>query len=298
MNLRETDSGAEILYSGHSACPGCGAALAVRYFSRALGPDIVMVITACCWSIIAGGPPLTTLKCPILHCPFPSAASVGSGVKRGLEQKGNRDTTVVVLAGDGGTFDIGLQALSGAAQRNEDFIFVCYDNEAYMNTGMQTSSATPYGCHTNTLPLPRTKERQKKEIMRIMAAHGIPYAATATVAFPDDLAQKFVKARGIKGFRFFHLLIPCPPGWGAESDETIRLSRLAVESCLFPLYEIRDGITVELTYRPPQKAPLEEYLALQRRFSGLERWQVEALQHSVDRDWERLLQQGEGAAPF
>ncbi|MEW5783830.1 MAG: thiamine pyrophosphate-dependent enzyme [Bacillota bacterium] len=279
----------EMLYPGHFACPGCGAALTVRYLTRALGEDLVVVITASCWSIIAGVPPLTALKCPILHCPFPSAGAVGGGVRRGLDVKGAHGTTVVVLAGDGGTFDIGLQALSGAAQRNENFIFVCYDNEAYMNTGMQTSSATPYGARTNTAPYPLFKEGRKKDIIQIMSAHGIPYAATATVAFPDDLEQKFRKAKEIEGFRFIHVLSPCPPGWGVESAETIQISRLAVETCFFPLYEIIDGGSMQLTYRPPVQKKLEQYLSAQRRYSGLHEQQLEKLQQDVDRHWEKLL---------
>lgn len=293
MKTFENRHAEEILYAGHSACPGCGSALAVRYLGRALGPDTIFVITASCWSVIAGAPPLSSLKCPILHCPFPSAGAVGSGVKRGLQRKGDTQSCVVVLAGDGGTFDIGLQALSGAAQRNEDFIFVCYDNEAYMNTGVQTSSSTPFGSRTNTAPYPRYKERPKKDIIKIMAAHGIPYAATATVGYPDDLIEKFTRARQIKGFRFFHLLTPCPPGWGIDSEQTVNLSRLAVESNLFPLYEVRDGIVYELSYCPPQAVPLTEYLAPQRRFDGLEGQQVELLQHNLDREWERLLEMAE-----
>jgi len=279
----------EYLHSGHYACPGCGAALAVRYLARALGPDLVVVITASCWSIIAGMPPLSALKCPILHCPFPSAGAVGSGLRRGLDLRGKHSTTVLVLAGDGGTFDIGLQALSGAAQRNENFIFVCYDNEAYMNTGIQTSSATPFGAHTTTAPYPLFKKGAKKDIMHIMAAHGIPYAATATVAFPGDLEQKFRRARQIEGFRFIHILSPCPPGWGADSADTVELSRLAVETGFFPLMEIFEGGAPVLTYRPEKRVPLEQYLKLQRRFRPLELQQIETLQQGVDEEWERLL---------
>lgn len=290
MKIEELNREDELLYSGHNACPGCGAALAVRYLTRALGPDLALALTASCWSIIVGNPPVTALKCPVLHCPFPSAGSVGSGLKRGLTARGFENTTVVVLAGDGGTFDIGLQALSGAAQRNEDYIFVCYDNEAYMNTGMQTSSATPFGARTNTAPYPLFKEGRKKDIMQIMAAHGIPYAATATVAFPDDLDRKLRLAKTIKGFRFFHILSPCPPGWGTESSDTIHLSRLAVATGSFPLYEIRDGVSWNMTWMPDQKrAPLEEYLGRQRRFKQMEAGRMQALQEEVDHDWAVLM---------
>lgn len=291
MKIDELNRQAEMMYSGHSACPGCGAALAVRYMTRALGPDMAVAITASCWSIIAAIPPLSTLKCPILHCPFPSAGAVGSGLKRGLNAKGHYDTTVVVLAGDGGTFDIGLQALSGAAQRNEDYIFVCYDNEAYMNTGMQTSSATPFGARTATAPYPLFKEGQKKDIMKIMAAHKVPYAATATVAYPHDMEQKLKKAKEIGGFRFFHILSPCPPGWGTESSETIHLSRLAVSSGFFPLYEIIDGVAWKMTVPIEEKrAPLKDYLCSQRRFKQMDRERMEALQEEVDLDWKCLLE--------
>lgn len=278
----------EILNPGHLACPGCGAALTVRYLTRALGPEMVLVITASCWSIIAGMPPLTALKCPVLHCPFPSAGAVGGGVRRGLDRKGYRSTTVVVLAGDGGTFDIGLQALSGAAARNENFIFICYDNEAYMNTGIQTSTATPYGARTTTAPYPLFKEERKKDILQIMAAHGIPYAATATVAFPADMERKFKLAKTIAGFRFIHVLSPCPPGWGVDSADTIRLSRLAVESGFFPLCQVRDGVSWEITCKAEQRKTIKEYVRAQRRFDGLSEAQVEALQQEVDSDWEAL----------
>lgn len=291
MRIEEYKQESEMLNPGHNACPGCGAALAVRYLTRALGPNLAIVLTASCWSIIAGVPPLSALKCPILHCPFPSAGSVGSGVRRGLDAKGQYDTTVVVLAGDGGTFDIGLQALSGAAQRNEDYLFVCYDNEAYMNTGMQTSSATPFGARTNTAPYPLFKEGQKKDIMQIMAAHKIPYAATATVAFPEDMEKKLKKAQEIRGFRFMHILSPCPPGWGTESSETIHLSRLSVHTGFFPLYEIINGVSWKMTLQPEGKrTPLREYLQNQRRFKQMEARRIEALQEEVDHDWKALLE--------
>ncbi len=280
----------EMVYSGHNACPGCGAALAVRFLTKALGSNIAVALTASCWSIIAGMPPLNALKCPVLHCPFPSAGSVGSGLKRGLEAKGYHETTVVVLAGDGGTFDIGLQALSGAAQRNEDFIFVCYDNEAYMNTGMQTSSATPFGARTNTAPYPLFKEGEKKDIMQIMAAHSVPYIATATIAYPEDLDAKLKKAKAIKGFRFIHILSPCPPGWGTESSETVEISRLAVTTGFFPLFEVDNGTTWRMTVQADIKSvPLSEYLGRQKRFKNMDQAKLEHLQAEVDRDYKKLM---------
>jgi pyruvate ferredoxin oxidoreductase beta subunit/2-oxoisovalerate ferredoxin oxidoreductase beta subunit len=279
----------EYLFCGHTACPGCAATLSVRYLTKALGKKTVFVITASCFSIIAGQPPLRTLDLNVYHCPFPSSAAVGSGLKRGLTAAGDDQTQVLVLAGDGGTFDIGLQGLSAAAERNEDIIFVCYDNEAYMNTGMQRSSASPYGSQSNTTPAPLAKPTPKKDIMSIIAAHAIPYAATATVAYPRDLLAKFSKAGTIKGFRFFHLLSPCPPGWGIESDETIELSRLAVETGVFPLYELEDGEFVTLSHKPEKLLPVADYLRPQRRFSTLTAADHEKIQNSVEHGWKKLL---------
>ncbi|HHX86560.1 MAG TPA: pyruvate synthase subunit beta, partial [Firmicutes bacterium] len=259
----------ERLYSGHTACPGCGAALAMRQVFRMLDTGPVLVIAASCWSVIAGVPPFTSLDFPVVHSPLPCAAALGSGLKRGLVRRGNEETEVVVLAGDGGTFDIGLQSLSGAAYRNENIIFICYDNEAYMNTGVHSSSATPYGSRTSTLPPPRFHQRRKKDIMQVIAGHNIPYAATATIAFPKDLAQKIQEVQRVSGFRFLHLLTPCPTGWGYEPRYTVELSRLAVESCLFPLYEIREGQRYNINYRPSSQTGLETFLQLQQRFTGI-----------------------------
>lgn len=279
----------EYLFSGHTACPGCSAALAVRHLTKVLGKETVFVITACCFSVISGQLPLRTFDLNVFHCPFPSAAATGSGLKRGLTAMGNENIQVVVLAGDGGTFDIGLQGLSAAAERNEDIIYICYDNEAYMNTGMQRSSATPYGSRSNTTPAPKVKENPKKDIMKIIAAHSVPYAATATVAFPADLQAKFSKAKEIKGFRFFHLLCPCPPGWGIESDETIRYSRLAVETGVFPLYETEGGRHVTITHHPGLLRPVTDYISGQRRFSSLSEEEKREIQKTVDRNWQSLL---------
>jgi pyruvate/2-oxoacid:ferredoxin oxidoreductase beta subunit len=289
MKMTECLPREEYLFSGHTACPGCSAALSVRHLTKALGKDTVFVITACCFSIISGQLPLRTFDLNVFHCPFPSAAATGSGLKSGLTAVGDHKTQVVVLAGDGGTFDIGIQGLSAAAERNEDIIFVCYDNEAYMNTGMQRSSATPYGSRSNTTPPPKVKENPKKDIMKIIEAHRIPYAATATAAYPQDLLAKFNKAKTIQGFRFFHILCPCPPGWGIESDETIRFSRLAVETGIFPLYEMTDGEEITLTHNPGILQPVDEYIRKQRRFSSLNEKEIHQIQQSVSKNWQNLL---------
>ena len=197
----------ELLLNGHVACQGCGGALAMRLALKALGENTVITIPACCWTIISGDVLYHALKVPVFHTAFETAAITASGLKAGLRIKGKEDTTVMAWAGDGGTFDIGIQALSGAAERNEDIIYAVYDNEAYMNTGIQRSSATPWGAWTTTTPVRHPEDKPKKNIMEIMAAHGIPYAATATPAYPEDLIRKFKKAKEIKGMRFIHILL-------------------------------------------------------------------------------------------
>lgn len=279
----------ELLKPGHVACPGCGAALAMRLALKALGKNTIVVIPACCWSIIAGPFPYSSLDVPLYHTAFETAGSLSSGIAAALKVLGKEEVTVMAWAGDGGTFDIGLQALSGAAERNENFIYVCYDNEAYMNTGIQRSSATPWLAWTTTTPSDRPKEEPKKDIIAIMAAHRIPYAATATIGYPDDLEMKFRKAKGIKGTRFIHLLSPCPPGWRAESKDSVKLTRLAVQSKVFPLIEVEHGEKWRITVWPEKFVPVREYLKLQGRFRHLTEEQIEMIQRNVDEAWERLL---------
>jgi pyruvate/2-oxoacid:ferredoxin oxidoreductase beta subunit len=278
----------ELLYPGHVACPGCGAALAMRLALKALGDDLVVIIVASCWSIIAGPFPYSSLRVPTLHSAFETGGSAAAGVKAALEMRGHPDTTVMTWAGDGGTFDIGIQALSGAVERNEDFIYVCYDNEAYMNTGIQRSSATPWGAWTTTTPLTAPKNTPKKDIVAIMAAHKIPYTATATVAYPEDLVLKLQKAARIRGSKFIHILAPCPSGWKSEPGETIKVSRLAVQSKVFPLYEIENGERYTITVCPRQ-VPVIEYLQRQGRFDHLSMEQIEQIQDNVDSAWQNLL---------
>jgi pyruvate/2-oxoacid:ferredoxin oxidoreductase beta subunit len=195
---------------------------------------------------------------------------------------------VAVWAGDGATFDIGLQALSGAAERNEDILYICNDNEGYMNTGTQRSSATPYLAWTTTTPVQQPKENPKKDIMAIMADHQIPYAATTTIAYPEDFLRKMEKAKKMRGTRFIHLLSPCSPGWKIPSELTIKISRLAVRSRVFPLYEIENGRFYTIQ-EEPQVVPVKEYLRLQGRFSHLTGQNIEEIQRRVDDSWERLL---------
>lgn len=276
----------ELMGPGHLACPGCGASLAMRYCLKALGKETVVVVPACCFTVIAGPFPYSSLKVPLYHTPFETAASAASGIKAGLEKKGS-NWTVLAWAGDGGTFDIGLQALSGAAERNDDIIYACYDNEAYMNTGIQRSSATPIGAWTTTTPEKHPKGEPKKDIMQIMAAHRIPYAATASVAYPEDLINKMKKAHGLEGTKFIHILSPCPPGWKIPSEISIQISRLAVNTKVFPLYEIEKGKDYTITKQPTGE-PVEKYLKPQGRFRHLTTQDIDFIQRSVDAEWERL----------
>ena len=280
----------ELLLQGHVACPGCGASLSMRYALKALGQKTIVVIPACCWSIIAGPFPYSSLKVPIFHTAFETTGALASGVRAALQVLGKEGITVMGWAGDGGTFDIGIQALSGAVERNEDFIYVCYDNEAYMNTGIQRSSATPWLAWTTTTPVAHPKDEPKKDIVAIMAAHRIRYAATATIGYPEDMIRKFQKARSIQGAKFIHLLSPCPPGWKSEAADSIRLTRLAVQSKVFPLYEVEYGDQYTITVWPEEEVPVRTYLRLQGRFRHLTEEQIQMVQEEVDRNWERLLQ--------
>jgi len=202
--------------------------------------------------------------------------------------KGDRDTTVMAWAGDGGTFDIGFQSLSGAVERNDDFIYVCYDNEAYMNTGVQRSSATPYGTRTTTTPGKGWKKTRKKNIVEILAAHRIPYAATASIAFPEDMVKKFQRAKEIKGgTRFIHIFATCPTGWRTPTETSVKIARLAVQTNMFPLYEVEDGL--KYTINCEGDRPVAEYLKLQGRFKHLTDNDIKNIQETADKDWNILL---------
>ncbi len=278
----------EIMCPGHVACPGCGAAIAMRLAIKTLGRDTIIVYPACCWAVIDGPFPYSASGVPVYQTAFETASITAGAVKAGLRATGKGETTVMAWAGDGGTMDIGFGQLSAAAERNDDIIYVCYDNEAYMNTGIQRSSATPWGAWTTTTPGNDFKRERKKNLMEIMAAHRIPYAATTTVAYPDDLVRKFQKAKATKGFRLIHIFSPCPPGHKALEKDSILEARLAVESRVFPLFEIVDGTDYTLSMDPPQR-PVDEYLKLQGRFKHLKPEERAQIQKWVDEDWLRLM---------
>ncbi|MBI4230966.1 MAG: pyruvate synthase subunit beta [Planctomycetes bacterium] len=280
-------NGGEIVSRGHLACPGCGIMPAIRFAMKVLGRRTVIVAPACCYAVVDGPFPYSAAGVPFLHSAFEAAASFASGVRAGLDTTGVADVTVLAWAGDGGTFDIGLQSLSAAAERNENMIYVCYDNEAYMNTGIQRSSATPRGAWTTTTPKGATKTERKKDLGAIMAAHRVPYFATATIAYLEDLTRKFAKARDLGGFRMLHLYAPCPTGWKADARHMVELSRLAVRTRVFPLYEVHDGTRFEVTL-DPETAPLRDYLALQGRFAEMGDAGVAAMEDEIRDRWEIL----------
>lgn len=278
----------DYMHSGHVGCPGCGAAIAMKFAFKALDEKTVMVIPACCWAVIAGAYPQSALKVPILHTAFETSGAAASGVRAALDMKGDKETTVVAWAGDGGTFDIGFQSLSGAVERNEDFIYVCYDNEAYMNTGVQRSSSTPFGTRTTTTPGQDWKNTRKKNIVEALAAHRIPYAATASIAFPEDMIRKFRKAKEMKGgARFLHVFATCPTGWRVPSEMSVKIARLAVQTNIFPLYEVKEGVKYTLNYKGNRQ--VEEYLKVQGRFKHLKDNDFEQIQNMVNEDWQLLL---------
>ena len=280
----------EYLLKGHAACAGCGPAISLRLLFKALGNRIIMVVPACCTTVIQGPYPFTSSAVPLQNILFESTGAAASGITAALHQRELDDITVVGWAGDGGTVDIGIQALSGAAERGTNFIYICYDNEAYGNTGMQRSGATPYGAWTTTTPT--GKRERKKDMPLIMAAHKIPYVATACTSYPLDFVNKLRKAKAIEGTKYIHLLAPCPTGWRYDTGKTIEMGRLAVQSGLWVLYEIENGkfklsSPSDRLVDKSKRKPIKEYFASQGRFRGLKDEDVEKIQKWVDEDWEQ-----------
>ena len=282
----------EYILPGTRACSGCGLALAYRHILKALGDKTVLTVPASCLTVLHGIYPCTPVCLTNINTTFASAAASATGIVAGLHALKRDGYTVVAVAGDGGTYDIGIQGLSAAAERNTDFIYICYDNEGYMNTGTQRSSATPSGALTTTTPAKKTEH--KKDILAIMEAHQIPYIASASAALPLDLYSKVKKAKGIKGTRFIHVHTPCPPGWGFPTDALIRLGKLAVETATIVLYEVEDG-HFQLTAlskkmaKTGRKRPIEDYIKLQGRFRKTHKKAVDLLQDWVDKKWMKFL---------
>ncbi len=274
----------ELLAPGHRACPGCGEALAIRLALKAVGKDVIIAQATGCMEVVTTPYPETAWRVPWIHAAFENVAAVASGVEAALKVMGKHGIKPIAIAGDGGTADIGLQALSGAIERGHNFLYICTDNEAYMNTGIQRSSTTPYGAWTTTTPVgvvKKGKDRPKKDVPAIIAAHGAPYVATASVSYPTDYIEKVKKAMAIEGPTYVHVHCPCPPGWRFDSDKTIEVARLAVLSCAWILYEVEDGVS-KVTFKPPKRRPVADYLKLQGRFRHLTDDEIAEIQRMVD----------------
>lgn len=264
-------STANYLAPGHNACPGCGVSIAVRHILRATGSDVIIVSPTGCLETFTSPYNSSAWEVPWVHSLFENAPAVASGIEAALKARGNESTHVVVIGGDGATFDIGMGALSGMLERNHDILYICYDNEAYMNTGIQRSGGTPLGASTMTTPAGEKSPGEtlpKKDMLALALAHNVNYVASATIAYPRDLMSKVKKGLAVKGAAYIHVLIPCTLGWGYEAEQTIALSRLAFESGIFPLLEYEDG---ELTgvRRITKPKPVDDYLNAQRRFAHL-----------------------------
>ncbi len=287
----------EPISPGHRACQGCGEILALRHIMKAIGENVIVVSATGCMEIVTSPFPQTAWRVPWLHVAFENAAAVAGGVEAAykvLNRKGRinqTDVTFLAYGGDGGTADIGLQALSGALERGHNFIYVCLDNEAYMNTGIQRSSSTPYGAMTTTSPPGKKSIGQhtwKKNMPAIVAAHGIPYVATASPAYYLDLMNKAKKAAMVPGPAYLHVYSPCPTGWRCPGDMSIEVARLAVQTNVFPLYEVIDG-KWKLSRKISKPKPVKEYLATQRRFRHLSEEDIAYIQARIDKEYEKIL---------
>jgi pyruvate/2-oxoacid:ferredoxin oxidoreductase beta subunit len=272
----------ELLEGGHSGMPGYGGSIALRQALKVLGPRTILCIPASSLATAVAQDLRTSLRVPMIHCLFESSAVIASGIRAALEMKGRSDVTVVSWAGDAGTADIGFQALSGAAERNEDIIHVCYDDEGYLNTSFQAGGLTPR--LSVTTDTPGGKETSKKDMIAIMAGHGVPYVASASIAYPADFIAKVQRAKGMRGFRYIHVLTPQPQGWGYPPDKTIWMARMAVETGLWPLVEIVEGKR-QLTYRPERRVPVRGYLRAQKRFDRMSEEEIDEVQAALDRTW-------------
>jgi pyruvate ferredoxin oxidoreductase beta subunit len=258
----------DLFVPGHTACAGCGQSLAARLVINAAGPNTIVVNNTGCLEVFSTKYPESAWEVPFLHSLFENAAAVASGVEAALKYQGKKDSVnVIAQGGDGGTADIGLQALSGMLERGHDILYICYDNEAYMNTGVQRSGLTPFSTNTSTTPLGAKSTgnpRPKKPLPEIVLAHGIPYVATSSVGFPQDLQRKVKKAFSIKGPKYIQVHVPCPLGWRYEPQDTLTVAKMAVDTGLFPLFEYENGKLIGV--RKIKPLPVEEYLKAQARF--------------------------------
>ncbi|MGE5587265.1 MAG: thiamine pyrophosphate-dependent enzyme [Clostridia bacterium] len=299
-NLRELTKKEELLCGGHRACAGCAAPTAVRQVLKAVDTPVVVGCATGCLEVTTTIYPFTSWRIPFIHSAFENAAATVSGVEaayRALKKKGKitQDIQFIAFGGDGGTYDIGFQSLSGAMERGHDMVYICYDNEAYMNTGIQRSSATPKGASTTTSPAGKVvpgKTQFRKDLTAVMAAHNIPYVAQAVPSHWNDFVTKVQKALAVKGPAFINVLAPCRLGWQFDPAETIDIMRGAVETCFWPLYEVENGVW-RVTHKPREKKPVRGWIEKQGRFRHLFRPEnehiIEEIQADIDRNWETLL---------
>ncbi len=285
----------ELFSHGHRACSGCGGALAMRLALKAAGPDTIVSHATGCMEVVSTPYPQTAWRVPWIHVAFENASATASGIDLALKAQGRRDkTNVLVFGGDGGTFDIGFQSLSGAAERGNKFCYVCYDNGAYMNTGIQRSGATPRFASTTTSPAGKVvpgKKENKKNMPLIMAAHGA-YVATANVAYPQDFIAKVKKGLEHDGVSYIQVYAPCPTGWKHTGDNTIQICKLAFQSKITPLFEItKEGL--KFTSKPSSPKPVLEYLRTQGRFKHLSPEHVKEVQKYIDDEYDKLLKMEE-----
>ncbi len=291
----------ELWLPGNSSCQGCGSTLALRWVLKALGKKTVIVSPASCANVYIGWWPRSSASVSYFNMAFAAAGATASGIVAALEYLNKKDVNVVTWAGDGGSVDIGIQALSGAAERGTNFIYICYDNEAYMNTGTQRSGSTPMGAWTTTTPF--GKRQNKKNLAMIMAAHNIPYVATACPSYSKDLYEKIKKAKDIEGTKYVHILAPCPPGWRFDTELTVDMGKLAVETGMWVLYEVENNI---LSLSPPSKRlldaskrkPVGEYIKLQGRFKDVKDEEIREIQRWVDVQWEKYKKFEEGCPVY
>lgn len=307
-NLKELAAQEELFSGGHRLCAGCGIPPIVRLVLRSAKGPVVATTATGCLEVGTTIYPYTSWRVPWMHSAFENAAATISGIEsayNALKRKGrlpvppksngDKDIKFVAFGGDGGTYDIGLQALSGAMERGHNFLYVCYDNGAYMNTGIQRSSATPLGSATTTSPAGSVisgKEQYKKDITRIMVAHRSPYVAQASPHNWKDLEKKAVRALEVKGPTFLNVMSPCPLGWYSKPEDSMALAKLSTDTCYWPLYEVDEGV-LKVSYKPKEKKPIEDWLKLQGRFKHLFKPGgeeiIEKIQQDIDTNWERLL---------
>ncbi|MBI5560392.1 MAG: pyruvate ferredoxin oxidoreductase [Deltaproteobacteria bacterium] len=301
--LKELSAKKELFSGGHRLCAGCGIPPIVRLILRSAGSPVVATTATGCLEVGTSIFPYTAWRIPWIHSAFENAAATISGIEsayKAMKRRGNipadKEIKFLAIGGDGGTYDIGFQALSGALERGHNFVYVCYDNGAYMNTGIQRSSATPFGSATTTSPageVRKGKKEWRKDLTKIVVAHNIPYAAQASPHNWRDLEKKGAKAFNCGGPAFLNIISPCPLGWYTKSEESITAAQLAVDTCYWPLYEVENGV-LRVTYKPKEKRPIEEWLKIQGRFKHLfmpeNKWLLEETQKRIDAEWQRLLE--------